>query len=258
MSNKKEERFKYRYKSSFLSQYSILKKAEEKYLAAGENAAKQDKHLFGREIKHTYEFAWKTMKDYLKTKGIILLLPRKVILKMNEEIPAGEWISLLEDINIYIVTKEETALNKLIDNYFKIYKNLLVQFCNFFEEKVQMDIRTPIRITKPVNSNHSVLDSSSFCLFINYFLKHSKIKFVRIYGSRAEANFRVSSDVDFIMGGTYTPEEFKKIEKELKGLRQPYMLDITDANDVSTPYKKGYVEINLKNSIPFYDARDFM
>ena len=258
MNNRKEDRFKYRYKNSFLGQYEILKSAEEKYLAAGKNPSKQEKHLFGKEIKHTYEFGWKTMKDYLKQKGIISLLPRKIILQMNEEMPADEWISLLEDINTYIVTKDEQALDRLTDNYFKVYKNLFVKFCKFFDEKVKQDIRTPLKRTKPVNANHSVLDSSSFYLFINYFLKHPKIKFVRIYGSRAASDFRASSDVDFIMGGTYTQEEFTKIEKELKALRQPYMLDITDANDKSTPYKKEYVEVNLKNSIAFYDIRDFM
>ena len=51
MNNRKEDRFKYRYKNSFLGQYEILKSAEEKYLAAGKNPSKQEKHLLMPEPK---------------------------------------------------------------------------------------------------------------------------------------------------------------------------------------------------------------
>ena len=258
MSSKKLERFKYRYRDSFLGQYSILNKAEEEYLKHEENPSRQAKHEFGKEIKHTYEFGWKTMKDYLREKGINSFLPRKIIRKMQDYISADGWISMLEDINTYILTNEEEHLDIVIKNYFLSYKKLFEQFCEFFDKEIQKDFEALSKKFKPQYPNHSVLDSYSFCLFINYFLKNKKIDYVRIYGSRSGYGYRRASDIDFLIGGNFSDEEFTQIDRELKSLKHPYMLDVTNVNDISTEQKKSYVEVSLANSIPFFDRKDFV
>lgn len=249
------ERFKYRYKDTFLWKYGILNQMEPEFLALKE-VGREDKHKFGAEIKHTFEFGWKTMKDYLKDKGTKALLPRKIILLMKNEMSIDNWIKMLDDINTYIQTNDESALDIMIMNYFTTYKSTFVEFCRFFDGKMKIAMRPSAKKTQQY-SNHSIMDSYCFCLFINYFLKHPKIHYVRIYGSRAGNNYRRASDIDFLVGGNYTAEEFSRYEQELKSLRHPYMLDVTNVNDVDTDKKKAFVEAILPLSIPFFNRLDF-
>lgn len=257
MEEKKDARFVYRYKDSFLQQLARLKESEKVFSGLKNTPKKKDKLAFATDIKYTFEFGWKTMKDYLKLKDIVCLLPRKIITAMEKELDISNWLLLLDDLNGYVVSNSEEALDVLIKNYFSRYKKTFAQFCEFFDKKIaqkQPTIRH--RRTFP-HANHSVMDSFSFMLFTNYFLKKKKIDFVRIYGSRAGKDYRTSSDIDFLIGGNFTKDEFSVIEEELKALRHPYLLDCTNVNETDTEFKKHFVDLNLKHSIPFYDKKDF-
>lgn len=258
MLNSKEERFKFRFKDSFLKEYSLLQKAEKRYLSLKDNVTVKDKTIFSTQIKRTYELGWQTMKDYLKAHSIELFLPRKIILAMQNEIPAKPWLSMLECNSAYILTHKERILDVFIANYFVEYKKAFAHFCSFFEQKMNVKIETVKQRRKIPHSNHSVLDSCSFSLFINYFMKNPKISFVRIYGSRAGYDFRAASDIDFLIGGKYTQEEFVKIKQELNALRQPYFLKLLSMDELNTSEQKESIEKYMKCSIPFFERKDFI
>ena len=60
------------------------------------------------------------------------------------------------------------------------------------------------------------------------FKKHSKIKKVLLYGSRAKGNFKNGSDIDLVLVGVdLSTHQLLKIENEIEELLLPYKIDLS-------------------------------
>jgi len=88
-------------------------------------------------FEFTFELAWKTLKDYLESKGVSAKFPREVIKQSfhYEIIKEGEtWMDMLEKRNlfahIYDEKNAEIASELIIDHYFNEIKQLLLFFLN--------------------------------------------------------------------------------------------------------------------------------
>ncbi|MBW1614975.1 MAG: nucleotidyltransferase substrate binding protein [Deltaproteobacteria bacterium] len=82
-------------------------------------------------FEFTFELAWKTLKDYLESKGTIAKLPRDVIKVsfQNSIIEDGEtWIDMLEKRNLlshaYDEKTSRIALSYIKNNYFEAIKQV--------------------------------------------------------------------------------------------------------------------------------------
>ena len=89
-----------------------------------------------QRFEYTFELAWKTLKDFLESKGENVKFPRDVIKKafQTELINDGEiWLQVLEKRNLMSHIYDEQVFNSIIllikDTYFseieKLYKYLL-------------------------------------------------------------------------------------------------------------------------------------
>lgn len=66
-----------------------------------------------------------------------------------------------------------------------------------------------------------------------------------LFGSRAKGNARKYSDIDIAISSSVFSEEIKnKIAFELENSTLPYMVDITDLNNISEVFKN-----SIKNSM---------
>jgi predicted nucleotidyltransferase len=68
---------------------------------------------------------------------------------------------------------------------------------------------------------------------IELFQKHSCIKKVILYGSRAKGNYRPGSDIDLcLVGRSIEDAVLTQIDDELDGLLLPYQFDISVRNKI--------------------------
>lgn len=130
----KKIRWKQRFQN-FEKAYLFLKKS-----LSRKNLSDLEKAGIIQSYEFSFELAWKTLKDFLESKGIIAQFPRDVIkesFKNNLISDGGKWIDMLEKRNIMTHTyNEKTAelafslikdeyiiqLNQLYD-HLKIYLN---------------------------------------------------------------------------------------------------------------------------------------
>lgn len=75
-----------------------------------------------------------------------------------------------------------------------------------------------------------------------YFSKIPEIKTVKIYGSRATGNYRMGSDIDFVVYGNTNKNLVKKISLEIDELNIPYMFDITDYTTIQNQNLKEHID----------------
>lgn len=128
--NDKEVRWRQRFEN--------FKAAFFKFSQAVENSDNLDelsKEGLIQRFEYTFELAWKTIKDYLESKGEIVKFPREVLKKafQTEIINDGElWLQMLEKRNLMSHIYDEHVFNEIFalikDVYFreieKLYLNL--------------------------------------------------------------------------------------------------------------------------------------
>jgi len=85
-----------------------------------------------QSFEFTFELSWKTLKDYLESKGVVGLFPRDVIKEafQNEIIKDGEvWLDMLAKRNLLVHTydekKAEEAINLIRSNYYPAISMLI-------------------------------------------------------------------------------------------------------------------------------------
>ena len=118
--NNKEIRWEQRFINSEKA-FSQLKNAIERYEYLDDLSKEGLVHRF----EYTFELAWKTLKDYLESKGLITKFPREVLKNafQTELINNGEaWIDMLEKRNLLAHTYDrknfEEALNTIVTLYY--------------------------------------------------------------------------------------------------------------------------------------------
>ena len=70
---------------------------------------------------------------------------------------------------------------------------------------------------------------------------YPQIKEVKIFGSRAKWNYKLSSDIDLALFGNIDDKLLRHIASELDELPTPYQFDVLNYNDIDNE--------NLKNNI---------
>lgn len=86
-----------------------------------------------------FELAWKTLKDFLSQKGVIVTFPRDVIKEAfsYEIIEDGEtWIKMLDDRNLTTHTYDETKTNQVVNNINTCYFQALQQEYTYLKDEV--------------------------------------------------------------------------------------------------------------------------
>lgn len=118
--NQKEIRWKQRFEN-FEKAYLQLSNAINKF----DSLDDLSKEGLIQRFEYTFELAWKTLKDYLESEGIVTQYPRET-LKQGfhvEVLNNGEvWIDMLEKRNLlahtYDQTNFEIALKSILELYF--------------------------------------------------------------------------------------------------------------------------------------------
>ncbi|MES2615724.1 MAG: HI0074 family nucleotidyltransferase substrate-binding subunit [Bdellovibrionota bacterium] len=89
-----------------------------------------------QSFEFTFELAWKTVKDYLKFKGVDLKLPREVL---KEGFRVGilkngqQWINMMNDRNATSHTYDDKVVESIANNIISEYWVLLKELRDYFD-----------------------------------------------------------------------------------------------------------------------------
>ena len=132
---------------------------------------------------------------------------------------------------------------KVLDRFYRKFSKD-VEFAGNISEKVKK---------KPLVDKFFGLEEEYYEILLNELKKTKAIKFVRIFGSRANGTHREFSDIDLIFEGNYTEKGFARIIKKLSSLEIPYFIDIYDVH-----YRlKPFIFRNTMRSTLFYKRSDY-
>jgi nucleotidyltransferase substrate binding protein (TIGR01987 family) len=133
MDKKKDIRWKQRYEN-FEKAFLQLKDAIERFDQLDDLA----KEGLVQRFEYTFELAWKTLKDYLESEGIINQFPREV-LKQGFHVNVlnnGElWIDMLEKRNLLTHTYDQDNFNLALELIKKSYFPEITYLYEFFRRK---------------------------------------------------------------------------------------------------------------------------
>lgn len=128
--NKKEIRWEQRF-INFEKAFLLLKEAVSRY----ESLDDLSKEGLVQRFEYTFELAWKTLKDYLESKGVIAKFPRDVIKNafQTELINNGEaWIDMLEKRNLLAHTYDKKNFEEALSTIINFYYPEILNLYNFF------------------------------------------------------------------------------------------------------------------------------
>jgi len=131
--NQKQLRWKQRY-INLNKAYKQLSEAVNRY----PNLSDLEKEGLIQRFEYTFELAWKTLKDYLESKGVTVAFPRDVFKEAfsSQIISEGEvWIDMLDNRNMMAHTYEESVFNEVIAKINESYFLAIKQLMNFFEQE---------------------------------------------------------------------------------------------------------------------------
>ncbi len=117
--NQKEIRWDQRF-VNFEKAFNQLKNAVER-IESLDNLAKEG--LIQR-FEYTFELAWKTLKDYLESNGIVTKFPRETLKHafQTELLENGEtWLDMLEKRNLLAHTYDEKNFQKALETILNLY-----------------------------------------------------------------------------------------------------------------------------------------
>lgn len=133
MDKKKDIRWKQRF-VNFEKAFLQLKDAIERFDQLDDLA----KEGLVQRFEYTFELAWKTLKDYLESEGIINQFPREV-LKQGFHVNVlnnGElWIDMLEKKNLLTHTYDQDNFNLALELIKESYFPEIIHLYEFFRRK---------------------------------------------------------------------------------------------------------------------------
>ena len=133
--NQKEIRFKQRFanfEKAFLQLQSAINRFDELDTLAKEGLVQR--------FEYTFELAWKTLKDYIESKGEQERSPRDVIKKsfQLEIINSGDkWIDMLENRNLMAHTYNENTFILIVTMIREEYFIEIEKLIKFFRKKIE-------------------------------------------------------------------------------------------------------------------------
>lgn len=89
--------------------------------------------------------------------------------------------------------------------------------------------------------NNFGLSEKTIEIIKKFLSNYPQIKEVKIFGSRAKGNYKLSSDIDLALFGNINDKLLRHIASELDELPTPYQFDVINYNDIDNE--------NLKNNI---------
>jgi len=128
--NQKEIRWKQRFEN-FEKAFLQLSDAINKF----ESLDDLSKEGLIQRFEYTFELAWKTLKDYLESEGIITLFPRETLKQgfKVEILNNGEtWIDMLEKRNLLAHTYDQTNFDLALKSIQESYFPELIKLYEFF------------------------------------------------------------------------------------------------------------------------------
>ncbi len=134
MTNPKEIRWKQRY-SNFNKAFSQLQNAVNRIDELDDLA----KEGLVQRFEYTFELAWKTLKDYLESKGEEVKFARDVIKQsfQFELIENGElWLLMLEKRNLMSHTYNEEIFQEVVSQIAQNFFPEIEKLNNFFQKEV--------------------------------------------------------------------------------------------------------------------------
>lgn len=123
MGNSKEIRWKQRF-ANFQKAYKQLSEA----VIIEAQLSDLEKEGLIQRFEYTFELAWKTLKDYLESKGVEARYPRDVIKESfrNDLIDDGElWLEMLDKRNILAHAYDEEVFKAVVDDIVRQYYDQL-------------------------------------------------------------------------------------------------------------------------------------
>lgn len=130
----KDIRWKQRF-NNFESAYNRLKSAVERI----EELDELSKEGLVQRFEYTFELAWKTIKDFLESKGEPETYQRDIIKKafQLEIINQGElWLEMLEKRNLMAHTYNQKTFEAVVDLIHKEYFPEISKLIGFFKSKL--------------------------------------------------------------------------------------------------------------------------
>lgn len=211
---------------------------------------------FSQNFVLNYNILYKLMLNILKRK----LKSEGFSLKLYQDVIYNAYINkLISDKKMFFEVLKFYQNCALYKNYYKNFKEEYITIMKDFSLKFKL--YTQSQGTKDKNY---VFCDNSYCLWnlkkkyyvklINLFLEFENLKIVRIFGSRVTKNCNDFSDLDFICEGTYTKEEFIKMQNKILKCNIPYIIDIYDIFSSN----KAFIYRNLIRSNIFYAREDFI
>ena len=132
--NLKEVRWQQRF-SNFNKAFSRLKEVVKIY----PNLSDLEKEGMIQRFEYTFELAWKTIKDYLESKGVVEKFPRDVIksaFETNVIYDGDIWIEMLDNRNILAHTYDNDSFNFSIQKVAGAYYNAISDLITFFNKQL--------------------------------------------------------------------------------------------------------------------------
>jgi nucleotidyltransferase substrate binding protein (TIGR01987 family) len=120
--------------SNFEKAYLLLKEA-----LAKDSLSDLEKEGAIQRFEYTFELAWKTLKDYMAERGIVVNFPTEVIKEgfKFEVIKEGEkWIEMLKARNTTVHEYNQDKFNEIFNNIAHKYITALSELYMFFKEKI--------------------------------------------------------------------------------------------------------------------------
>lgn len=122
--------------------FENLGKAHKKFLLALKAIQEKPKDeliqmALVQAFEFTYELSWKTLKDYLEYKGVVVSLPREVIKQAfhHQIIEDGqEWIDMLQSRNLLAHTYDDAAAKQAVEVIQSRYAAALQQVFDYLEK----------------------------------------------------------------------------------------------------------------------------
>ncbi len=132
--NHKETRWKQRY-NNFIKAYRQLKEANDRFA----ELSVLEKEGMIQRFEYTFELSWKTLKDYLESRGVQVQFPRDVI---KEAFSAGIvhdgeiWMDMLDNRNLMFHTYQEEIFREVVDNVHSKYFPAITRLIDYLEKEL--------------------------------------------------------------------------------------------------------------------------
>jgi len=131
--NNKDIRWKQRFEN-FSKAFKQLDEAIKVY----PNLSDLEKEGLVQRFEYTFELAWKTLKDYLESKGVIVSFPRDVIKEAfaAQVVEDGEvWLEMLSSRNQMAHIYEEVVFKQVVNNIKNKYYPAIVQLVTYLNDQ---------------------------------------------------------------------------------------------------------------------------